>query len=708
MLRAIEHDQTVMSESNGNRVDDLFRQGLLQHRQGNLNAAKEMFRQVLESSPKHAGAWHSLGLIALQQNAISDAIFSFGQATVFCDSNAIYWNNYGVALLEVRRFEEAKNAFKKAVSLNQNYADAWSNLGRVQMVAKQDREAEASLQNAIHLKPQHKDALTHLANLYRHQRRHRECAETLQKLLPLHPQDDDVLTRHIAECYASAKMHDEAMEYLSQAIARQPQQSSLHYYLAVQLGESGGFQQSKASFRKAASLSGGKDVWHWKHLAYCPVYFDNTQQIDDYWHRLNAELDEAIAEDNVYDWRTLAYDGFIPSFHLPHHNRCCREVKEKFTRLFAKSFPFDRPESPFQAGKRDKIRIGFLVTPGQEGGFFRYTSGIIERFNAERFEIVLIYHDVSKPRFERWQGQPHIRHVVYDWNFADAVTTIRQSQCDAVYYWKAGADPWNFYLPMCRLAPIQFTSWGTHGTSGMEHLDYSLSWQLAEMEGAQEHYTEKLYLCDESPFYHQEPKMPQDCSREKFGLPQKGALYFCPHRLSKYHPDHDAYLKGILENDSEGHILLLMGDSPALAEKFKTRMRRNIGETLMKRMIFIGKQPPQRYHQFMSLTTVLLDSHIYSGGITSYDAFSYDVPCVTQAGPLLIQRYPLSSYRSMGIVDAPIATNRDEYIRHAVRLGTDTDYHRFLSDQIRSRKHALFEQRSAVTQFELFLENIVR
>jgi len=390
MLRAIEHDQTVMSESNGNRVDDLFRRGVLRHKQGNLNAAKEMFRRVLESSPQYAGAWHSLGLIALQQNAISDAVFSFEQATIFSDSYPIYWNNYGVALLEVRRFEDTKNAFKKAVLLNQNYADAWSNLGRVQMVAKQNREAEASLQNAIHLKPQHKDALTHLANLYRLQRRHRECAETLQKLLPLHPQDD-ILTCHIAECYASTKMHEEAVEYLSQTIAHRPQQANLHYQQGVQFGEAGQFHQSRACFQRAASLPLGQDVWRWKHLAYCPVYFDNTQQIDEYWHQLNADLDEAIAEDNIYDWRMLVQDGFIPSFHLPHHNRCCREIKEKFTRLFAKSFPFERPESPFRVEKRDKIRIGFLVTPGQEGGFVRYTGGIVKQLNTSHFEIVLIY-----------------------------------------------------------------------------------------------------------------------------------------------------------------------------------------------------------------------------------------------------------------------------------------------------------------------------
>lgn len=673
MSRTIRPEVSDCAKWSGDNAETLFQQGLDLHRQGKCIAAKETFLRILESSPRHAGAWHSLGLIALRRQDVSDAVFSLKQAVTFCETNAVYWNNYGVALLETRRFEDAKTAFEKAVSFNGDYADAWSNLGRVQIETKRHRDAETSLQRALRLKPRHKDALTHSANLYRRQKRHRDCADTLERLLE-HP----------------------------------PEQANAYHQLGVQLGEAGDFQQSKSRYQKAASLPGGQRVWRWKHLAHCPIYFDNAEQIDDYWHQLSADLDEAIAEGNIYDWRTLPREGFVPSFHLPHHNRCCREVKEKFTRLFAPSFSFDSPESPFRSGKRDKIRVGFLVTPGHEGGFLRYTAGIVDRLNVDRFEIVLIHHANSAHWFQRFKNRDDIQHVVFDWNFEDAVTTIRRLQCDVMYFWKAGADTWNFYLPMCRPASVQFTSWGTHGTSGIEHIDYSLSWRLAEIETAREHYTERLYLCDESPFYHPESERPQNSSRDKLGLPKQGALYFCPHRLSKYHPDYDFYLKGILENDPEGHVLLFMGDAPALAEKFKQRMRRNLGNTLMRRMISIAKQSPRQYHRFMSAATVLLDSHVYSGGITSYDAFSYDVPCVTQTGALLVQRYPFSSYKAMGIADAPVATHRDEYVRMAVQLGTDADDRRFLSEQIRQRKHVLFERRSAVVQFETFLENVVR
>ena len=364
-----------------------------------------------------------------------------------------------------------------------------------------------------------------------------------------------------------------------------------------------------------------------------------------------------------------------------------------------------RPAYPHRPG--GKIRVGFLVTPGHEGGFYRYTSEIIKRLDPKRFEAILLYHETSAGVFKGLSGQNHVTHVTFDWNFEATVHKIRETGCDIIYYWKVGADVWNLFLPMCRLAPVQFTSWGTHGTCGVHHVDYSLSYRLAEIDDAQEHYTEKLFLIGEAPAFQPRMQLPHSYTRKELGLPASGAVYYCPHRLSKYHPDYDFYLKGILENDPVGHILVLLDEGNTQSEKFKERMRRSVGKTLFKRMVFVPKQPPQRYNQLMAAVTMLLDSHIYSGGITAYDSLAYGVPSVTQAGPLLVQRYPLSSYKAMQIEDAPIATNRDEYVRAAVRVGTDDDYRYHLSEQILERGYLVFERPEVVQQFESFFENAI-
>ena len=684
----------------------LYQQALVLHRQNRLDDAKSLYRQVLAIDPNHAGAWHFLGAVALIQNDLAKAREHIEQALVLCDTNPIYHNNHGVVLKTIGCLHEAKTAFEKAVTLHQEYADAWSNFGQILLLLKEEEQSiEHALTRALQIVPNHPDAISHLAELRHRQERHAECAELLVKILPRQPNDAGLLCR-IAESHIAAKQYNQAINFLLRVSQLTPNHEEIQHWLGICYGETGEIAKAKPYFRKAATLPKGKTPWRWKHLWYCPVYFDNASLIDEYWQQLYHDLDEAIAENNIYEWQTLVYDGFTSSFHLPHHDKCCREVKEKFTQLFAPSFAqFKRPEP--KSPHRRKIRVGFLVTPGHEGGFYRYTSDIIKRLDPNRFEAYLIYHDMSAKTFQSMTDFKHVTHLTFDWNFEASVAKIKNAECDIIYLWKVGADVWNFFLPMCRLAPIQFTSWGTHGTSGVRHIDYSLSYRLAEIDNAQEHYTESLYLMDEAPAFQPRMQLPHTFSREELGLPTRGAIYYCPHRLSKYHPDYDFYLKGILENDPEGRILLLLGETSPQAEKIKERMRRNIGNTLIKRMIFIPSQPPRRYNQLMAAATTILDSHIYSGGITAYDSMSYGVPSVTKVGPLLVQRYPYSSYRAMGIEDAPTATNRDEYVRAAVRVGTDSEYRRHLSSQILERGDLIFERPNVVSQFESFFENIL-
>jgi len=61
----------------------------------------------------------------------------------------------------------------------------------------------------------------------------------------------------------------------------------------------------------------------------------------------------------------------------------------------------------------------------------------------------------------------------------------------------------------------------------------------------------------------------------------------------------------------------------------------------------------------------------------------------------------------MGIEDAPTATNLDEYVRAAVRVGTDNEYRRHLSQQILERGDLIFERPSVVSQFESFFDEVM-
>jgi Predicted O-linked N-acetylglucosamine transferase, SPINDLY family len=673
MQGEINHNvaQKGMSLSPDHPSDDaesLFQRGLVFHKQNDLTNALLHYQRVLELEPRHAGALHFLGVIALTRKDHAAAISYFEQALAICDSKPVYWNNYGVALKETQRYAEAKTAFEKAIALNPNYADAWSNLAIVSNLLQESFSiVEKYSQAALRLQPDHIELL-----------------------------------RHLGELYIKEKQIFKAATIFKQLVATFPQNAEYQHRLACLYGDCGEIEDAKKHFRAAVTCPKGHHVWRWKHLWYCPTFFECEEDINDYWHQLHSDLDEAIAENNTYDWRTLAYESFTHSFNLPHFKRCCRDVLEKFARIFSPSFPFERPI--YKPGKR--IRVGFLVTSGHEGGFLRYCVPLLERFNHDSFEVILIYHRNAKVRMETGFHNCRIQHFVFDWNFEKTVKTVRELRCDIMYYWKVGADKWNFFLPMCRLAPIQFTSWFTHGTSGLEHIDYYLTWDKAEVPHAQEHYTEQLFRINTNPNF--EPKIlpPKPYSRTQLHLPESGAIYFCPHRLAKYQPIFDDYFKQILERDTKGHLLLLLGEPSPLTKRFQDRMRKNIGEKIYQRILFLENQPPVQYYRYLANATTVLDSPIYACGISGFDALSFGVPCVTQTGELLVHRYTSVLYDEMSIPELK-TSSKEEYVEQAVKLGADEEYRKNISQRILDNNHRVFEDENVPREWERFMQQTV-
>jgi hypothetical protein len=49
-------------------------------------------------------------------------------------------------------------------------------------------------------------------------------------------------------------------------------------------------------FRAAALLPGGKPIWNFKSLGFCPTVFPDVPGIDAYWQQLDLGLDQALAE----------------------------------------------------------------------------------------------------------------------------------------------------------------------------------------------------------------------------------------------------------------------------------------------------------------------------------------------------------------------------------------------------------------------------
>jgi len=283
------------------------------------------------------------------------------------------------------------------------------------------------------------------------------------------------------------------------------------------------------------------------------------------------------------------------------------------------------------------------------------------------------------------------------------VEQARDADCDLIYHRKTGSNPWSYFLPFTRPAPIQCTSYGTHGTSGIPAVDYFISSSFVEPSDAGQYYSERLLCMDALPTYQQRRLFPENVTRDEFGLPEQGSIYFCPHRAAKYHPSFDPIFRQILERDPQGHLVLLTGRNAPGNDVLQERLLRNVGETLLKRIIFLPLLPTDKYLRLLSISTMIIDSPVYAGGLTSFDAFSYGIPEVTLSGPLHVQNFATGIYRRMGLDDLPCLTI-EQYVDLAVRLGTELDYRQDVSRRILERNHLIFEDADTVREHERLFE----
>src|SRR5260221_435562 len=100
-----------------------FLEGFALHEQGNLNRARELYRQVLELEPRHFDALHLLGVIALQTKEPERAVELIGRAIEIRPDVAEAHSNRANALLALKRHQDALHSCDKAISLKPDCAE---------------------------------------------------------------------------------------------------------------------------------------------------------------------------------------------------------------------------------------------------------------------------------------------------------------------------------------------------------------------------------------------------------------------------------------------------------------------------------------------------------------------------------------------------------------------------------------------------------
>ncbi len=223
------------------------------HQAGRLQAAEQIYRQILAVEPNHADAWDLLGVIAHQVGKHEVAVEYIARAVGLNENSAAFHNNLGGAYRALRRIPEALACFRRALELKPDYAEAHNNLGAGLYDRGKPDEAVTCYRRALELKPDYADAHYNLGVALNDQGKLDEVVTCYRRALELKPDYAEAHNNLGAALNGQGKLGEAATCY-RRVVELKPDYAEAHNNLGAALNGQGEVDEAVACYRRALEL----------------------------------------------------------------------------------------------------------------------------------------------------------------------------------------------------------------------------------------------------------------------------------------------------------------------------------------------------------------------------------------------------------------------------------------------------------------------
>lgn len=705
---------------------DLLRtlqQALSLHREGRLNEAEALYRNVLLQAPLQPDALHFWGVLegqrgrheqalSLMERSIAanprqpavhynranllrdmgrldEALAGYEAALAINPGNIAVLNNRGAVLEQLGRHEEAITAFDRVLALKPDHADALVNRGNALVALARFDEALTTYQRALALAPNNAAAHYGMGNALAKLGRNDEALAGYDKALEAAGENADILGNR-GSLLARLNRFDDALDSFARAIAAAPNSAQAYNNRAVVLMRLSRFEEALADYDRALAIMpdyeeslygrGSALIDLNRHDEAIAALQDLLRRNPDYPYALGMLVH---AQKTACDWRDPAAENtMIQSIRAGKEvasplallavsdstsdKLTCSEilVRDKFT----SSQPRLWRGQPYG---HERIRVGYLSADFRNHPVAMLTAGVFEHHDHRRFETVAFSYgldDASPMRARLMRSFDRFLNV-RTMSDAGIAALVRENEIDILIDLTgltASARPGVLSL---RPAPVQVNYLGFAGTMGASFIDYILADPTVIPESQQIFYREKVVYLPDCYLPHDRARIiGQAPSRAQAGLPERGFVFASFNNSYKFAPaTFDIWMR--LLRGVEGSVLWLSQANPAAMRNLRREAEaRGVDAT---RLIFAPRLPaPEDHLARLGLADLFLDTLPYNAHTTAMDALWAGLPVLTLIGESFAGRVAASQLYAAGLPEL-IAETPAAYEQKAMAMARE-------------------------------------
>ncbi|MEE3000158.1 MAG: tetratricopeptide repeat protein [Pseudomonadota bacterium] len=655
-------------------IELLFSQAQEHHHARRFVQAQQIYYKILKKRPDHPDALNLLGTALAQGGEPEKAVKYLQQAIEIRPDLAPFRVNLGVIFQDLGKFDQAEECYKQSIKIDKMSEEAYYNLAKLYRQLEKLEAALKTYQHLLLLNPERQDALVNIGNIHVESGSLEKAINFFQTAASISSENKQITDQaiiNLANTYRRQGEDLKAIEIYGRALHTQ-------FFPGLRI-------------KQAITL---------------PVVYSDQTHIKEVRQRFEKELTKISGERLAIT--DPALEIATTNFFLAYQALPNRALQEKTAETILKACPalnYIAPHCEFVRASNKKIKIGFISAYFRNHSIGRLMRGLICNVSRDEFEVFIFApQEHDDPIARSIQGEAD-KVIIFPNDTFDAQEVIAKEKLDILFYADIGMDIRTYFLAFARLAPVQCVTWGHPDTTGIPNIDYFISSDLIEIDGAGEHYSEKLYKLNTLPTYYYPIEIPSDLlTKSEFGCPPNLTLYLCPQSAIKHHPDLDFIFREILKADKNAMIMVVEGAVKDWSKKVQKRWESRIPDTY-NRIKIVPRQTPKNFIALQNAADVILDTPHFSGGNTSLEAFALAKPIVTHDGEFMRGRVTAGMYKMMKI-NSCIANSMEDYVEIALKLGLNKKYREEVSRRIQSANKVLFKNSKVIDEFELLFKSL--